>query len=168
MVVTKSTDKGLCMNGIGECPERYKSSVIYAYIKRALTHCSTWSDIHDELKRATQILVNNNYSCNKVNEMINKILNKFVQSSSQIDEEDRSPIHIYYRNYMSTAYKVDERILRDIVRRGVITVSDDDRIQFTIYYKNRKVNNIIMKNSPKECDKDISRVGVIYQYFCQL
>ena len=69
---------------------------------------------------------------------------------------------------MSTAYKVDERILRDIVRRGVTTVSDDDKIQFTIYYKNQKVNNIIMKNSPKECDKDISRVGVIYQYFCQL
>ena len=50
-----------------------------------------------------------------------------------------------------------------IVRRGVTTVSDDDKIQLTIYYKNRKVNIIIMKNSPMECDKDISRVGVIYQ-----
>lgn len=40
-VYTKATNVGHCFNARGECPAAYKRSVAAAYIKRALTHCST-------------------------------------------------------------------------------------------------------------------------------
>ncbi|MPC53425.1 hypothetical protein E2C01_047315 [Portunus trituberculatus] len=35
------TNQGLCRNESNECPKRYFESTISAYVRRALTHCST-------------------------------------------------------------------------------------------------------------------------------
>ncbi|XP_066988226.1 uncharacterized protein [Macrobrachium rosenbergii] len=43
-VQTKRTNLGKCMNGTSECPERYKRSTISAYVRRALSHCSSGND----------------------------------------------------------------------------------------------------------------------------
>ncbi|XP_068250248.1 uncharacterized protein [Palaemon carinicauda] len=59
---TKPTNLGMCLNGDSECPTRYKSSTINVYVRRALTHCSTWHDTHKELDRISQVLVNNGFS----------------------------------------------------------------------------------------------------------
>ncbi|XP_076067661.1 uncharacterized protein LOC143040452 [Oratosquilla oratoria] len=48
-IYVKLTNKGQCMNGRSECPQRYKNSTIRAYIRRALTHCSTWTKAHTEM-----------------------------------------------------------------------------------------------------------------------
>ena len=61
-VYRKPTNIGLCLNGHSECPEKYKSSVIAAYMKRAITHCSSWKDVHHELNFVAQQLVNNGYT----------------------------------------------------------------------------------------------------------
>ena len=61
-VYTKSTNLGFCMNGKSECPERYRKSVINAYVRRAMTHCSSWMSVHQELQRASQVLVNNGHA----------------------------------------------------------------------------------------------------------
>ena len=60
-VYVKATNPGLCLNGRSECPQRYKDSTIGAYIRRALTHCSTWQQVHQEIERSTQVLVNNGF-----------------------------------------------------------------------------------------------------------
>ena len=60
-VYRKNTDLGKCLNGASECPDRYKCSVVKAYVHRALTHCSTWNLVHQELRRVKQILADNNY-----------------------------------------------------------------------------------------------------------
>ncbi|XP_076033080.1 uncharacterized protein LOC143020534 [Oratosquilla oratoria] len=45
------TNVGRCLNARGECPPAYKRSVAAAYINRALTHCSSWTETHHELER---------------------------------------------------------------------------------------------------------------------
>ena len=49
-VFRKPTDPGRCMSGDSECPDKYKESVIRAYINRAIKHCSTWPLLHQELQ----------------------------------------------------------------------------------------------------------------------
>ncbi|XP_064080775.1 uncharacterized protein LOC135197684 [Macrobrachium nipponense] len=43
-VYTKATNLGLCLNGDSECPARFKTTTVKAFIGRALSHCSTWQD----------------------------------------------------------------------------------------------------------------------------
>ncbi|XP_064111382.1 uncharacterized protein LOC135218865 [Macrobrachium nipponense] len=49
-VYTKPTNLGMCMNRESECPERYKHSTISTFVRRALSHCSSWNDTHSELE----------------------------------------------------------------------------------------------------------------------
>ena len=50
-VYRKETNDGRCLNGKSECPACYTDSVFKAYVHRALTHCSTWPLVHQELQR---------------------------------------------------------------------------------------------------------------------
>ena len=166
-VYVKETNMGTCMNGISECPKRYKDSVIHAYVRRAITHSSSWTAMHDELQRSTQVLVNNGYSINDVQRITQRQLDKVMAPRNDEIPTERHPIKLFYRNFMSSAYKTDERILKDIVRRGVHPVDQEDKLEMVIYYRNRKINNLIMKNNQNEKTGDLGRTGVIYQYTCQ-
>ena len=167
-VYTKKTNTGMCMNASSECPDRYKRSVIVSYVKRAFTHCSSWPDLHNELQRLSQTLVNNGYSINHIQDVIRKHMHHYNNGYRTPIVPTRPPIKLYYRNYMSTAYKTDERVINNIVKRGVIPVDTEDTIQFVIYYKNRKTSNLIMKNNTSLESSDLSKVGVIYRYSCPI
>ena len=39
-VYRKPTNTGRCMNGKSECPDRYRLSVIRAYVRRAIRYCT--------------------------------------------------------------------------------------------------------------------------------
>ena len=73
-VYRKHTNIGLCLNGKSECPKNFKSSVIYAYIKRALAHCSTWNEVHRKLDFVAQQLVDNGYSNRDIQYVTRKTL----------------------------------------------------------------------------------------------
>ena len=166
-VYTKKTNTGMCMNGNSECPDRYKRSVIVSYVKRAFTHCSSWPDLHNELQRVSQVLVNNGYSINVIQSEIRKRMSHYISDSTPIAVR-QPPIKLYYRNYMSTGHKTDERVLSDIVKRGVIPIENEDTIQLVIYYKNRKTSNLVIKNNVSKQGSDLSKVGVIYKYSCSI
>ncbi|XP_076057233.1 uncharacterized protein LOC143034770 [Oratosquilla oratoria] len=57
IVYTKPSNLGLCLSGKSECPQRYKDSIVGAYIRRALTHSSDWDTTHLEIERVTQKIV---------------------------------------------------------------------------------------------------------------
>ena len=71
-VYRKATDTGKCLNANSECPNRYKTSVIRSFIRRAEKYCSTWSELDAEFTRIKQILVNNGYSNTEVDDEIRK------------------------------------------------------------------------------------------------
>ena len=78
-VYTKPTNIGLCLNVMSECPNRYLRSTINAYIRRALSHSTTWKATHAELDRLTQVLVNNGYSNSTINSAINQHLQRWYE-----------------------------------------------------------------------------------------
>ena len=57
-------------------------------------------------------------------------------------------INIFYKNQMSNSYKTDERILKEIVVRNVSCVNNNDELKLKIYYKNKRVNELVMNNNP--------------------
>ena len=87
-------------------------------------------------------------------------------------ENEKSPktshsniIHLYYKNHMSSAYKVDERAIRDIILNNVTCTNPADKLRMTIYYQNRKTSQLLIRNSP-ECRDPLKRTNVIYQFAC--
>ena len=61
-VYRKPTNLGLCLSGDSECPSKYKTSVISSFVRRALSHSSTWNNVHQELEHITQQLVDDGYT----------------------------------------------------------------------------------------------------------
>ena len=141
-------------------------SVIKAYIHRAFTHCSTWSSLHKELERCTQVLVNNGYANSDIQEVIKSKMDGFLHPKDR--EERKNEIKLYYRNYMNTAYKTDEKVLQDIVKRGITPIEENTSIYLNIYYKNCQTSNLIIRNNLHKKERPIDRCNVVYRYTCQV
>ena len=120
-----------------------------AYIRRALTHCSTWNNTHQELERITQVLINNGYENTEVNTAIRRAIDKWYKKE---DPEKTSKILLYYKNIMSTEYKTDERIIKDIVQHHVKPTNEEDCISLIIYYNTKKTSQLLItkQNHHKE------------------
>ena len=203
----KPTDNGNCLNGLSESPDRYKASVIRSYIHRALTHCTTWALIHQELDRIKHLLVNNNYSLTDIDKQIRRQLHKHFlppnrkhnhetqntgvgpkaqHDRTEVDERnttaqhdtDPEPPHdtseggkeipFFYQSRMSTAYKTEEKAIRDIVTRNCIPSNNSDTIRLTIYYKSPRVSNLVMCNNLSRDNSLLKATNIVYEYKCQI
>ena len=82
--------------------------------------------------------------------------------------EQTSKISLYYRNHINTAYQTDERVLKDIIKRGVRPTEMNTTTDLRIYYKNFKTNSLIMKNNLCAKKRPLDKCNVIYQYSCQI
>lgn len=166
-VYTKPTNIGRCLNARGECPDTYKKSVISAYVNRALTHCTSWRLIHAEFERIRQLLTNNGYNGDMIEECIKKKLDSF-QSNDIVrrNEEEYRKITIYHRIHFSTAYKKEAEVIRNIIQRGVLTTNPEEKLDIRIYCKPNQLASLIMRNStvpPKE--KEV-KTNVVYKFKC--
>ena len=125
-VFTKLSNANMCLNAQSDCPARYKRSVISSYVNRAFTHCSSWKLIRKELDRISQVLVNNGYSSRDIQNTINNKFANFMEQNTT--PEEGPPIKLYYKAFMSTAHKTDERVIQEIITRGISTVNNDDNL----------------------------------------
>ena len=162
-VYRKNTDAGRCLNADSECPQRYKLSVIKSYIRRAHKNCSNWMIFHQEVEKFKQILVNNGYKNIWIDTELRNFLDKI---NNNVDNTNKEIIKVFYKNQMNTAYKTDEKVLKDIIKRNVRCIKDNDELQLVIYYKNPKVNNLLMKNNPNKDRSPLKSTNVIYEYSC--
>ena len=87
-------------------PDRYKRSVIRAYLHRAHKTCSFDHLLQQETLRIKQILINNGFTNTDVDREISKF---FVKPIS-----DEQNLKLFYENKMSDAYNVDERVLKNM------------------------------------------------------
>ncbi len=69
---------------------------------------------------------------------------------------------------MNEAYATDERVLRQIIRDNVQCCNTEDRLDLVIYYKNKKVSNLIMKNNLTQDNRTLKRTNVIYKFSCPM
>ena len=75
-VYRKPTDVQMCLNADGECPDRYKVSVVKGFLYRAKDLCSEKSELLIEISRSKQILINNGYPNRLVDAEIARFLKK--------------------------------------------------------------------------------------------
>ena len=105
-VFRKPSDAGKCLNSDGECLDRYKRSVIRAYLHRAHKTCSSDHLLRQETLRIKQILINNGFTNTDVDREISKFYVKPIS--------DEQNLKLFYENKMSDAYNVDERVLKNM------------------------------------------------------
>lgn len=168
-VYIKPTDAGICLNGNSECPDRYKEAVIISYVKRAWTTCSSHEYFHAEISRVKQVLVNNAYSNTLIDNTIKHFMDKVTQPTQQQNNSNTTPtetVRLFYKNQMNSAYKIDEKVIKKIIRDNVKCKNENSRLQFVIYYTNMKTKNLVMKNNLSGKKRELSRTNVIYEFTC--
>ncbi|KAG0725635.1 hypothetical protein GWK47_038231 [Chionoecetes opilio] len=132
-VFCKPTNKGLCLNGESECPKRYLHSTISAYVRRALSHCSTWKDAYQELERVTQVLINNGYSNSDMAHVTMRIIDIWYTNQDTTTPTTGEPIKLFYKSHMSTDYKTDEKSIKDIIHHNVHPTDPERPLALIIY-----------------------------------
>jgi len=163
-VYVKSTNSGDCLNYRSVCPDRYKVGVIKTLLHRGLQICNDWNNFHQEVLRIKQLLTNNNFPMRVIDDTVNEFLNKVLKPGDFVS--DKQEISIYYENQMSSNYKLEEKRIRTIIADNVVPTSDDDRVNLIIYYQNRKLKNLLIKNSPQRNNNIADQHNVVYQYIC--
>jgi hypothetical protein len=160
-VYRKPTDVGKCMNPSSECPDRYKESVVRAYVHRAHKTCSSDSELRTELDRSKQILINNGFT----NMEVDKIVKDSRDMRDRIADESVENVSVYYENQMNESYKIDERVIKQIIDRNVNGV-DNVKLKVIIYYKNKYTKQLIIKNNPAAQLKPLQKTNVVYEISC--
>jgi len=167
-VYTKETNYGDCLNFNSICPDKYKAGVIRAFLHRGYHVSSDWQTFHEEIDRIKQILTNNNYPMNFIEENVKKFLeSKFSHREAGNDTDNK--INLYYCNQMTSSYKMEEKRLRKIVEDNITPAHDRDQLSLIIFYRNKKLRNLLISNKPKSTSGNISdRHHVVYQYTCNI
>ena len=165
-VYRKPTNTGTCLNFNSQCCDRYKQSVISSYLNRAYKITTNWQDFHVELNHIKQMLVNNNYPNFTVDSAINKFINQKMLNSS--NEDSKTAIPIFYQSQFHNNFKIEERVIKEIIYNNVKCISPEHKLQLIIYYRNRKTCNMVMKNNPAPPKLPLQQTNLIYKFKCPL
>ena len=49
---------------------------------------------------------------------------------------------------MSNSYKIEKKIFKTIIKQNTKCTNENDKLKLNIYYKNKKIANLLMKNNP--------------------
>ena len=122
---------------------------------------------NSEFERITQLLSNNGYPRNEIDEIIKKHLDKFVAQPPP-QQETHNVIKLYYKNHMSSSYKEEEKCLKKIISNNVKPTDPETTINLTIYYKTKRTSSLIMKNSCLPQTNQFQEVNLVYKYSCNI
>ena len=124
-----------------------------------------------------QLFVNNNFPIGVIDKTIDDFKAshnhaKFLTSDlasldSEQDAEDRDDkITLYYQSQMSSYYKTEESKIKDIVKKRIKPGDAKSKISLIIYYKGKKLKNLIIKNKIHLANSIGEESHVVYQYTC--
>ena len=130
-------------------------------IRRAYKISSSWYNFHVEVNRLKQLFTNNNFPINTIEREVKNFLDKTIRSSNHTTEELQD-VKLYYCNQMSSNYKQEEKNLQKIITEH-LTPAENKQINLSIYYKNKKLQHIFMKNN---IHGDCCQHHVVYRYEC--
>ena len=117
------------------------------------------------MERLTQVLINNGYKNSDVQEAIKTAIDKRLTNYQQPHEE-KEKIKIFYKSHMSTQYRMEEKAIRDIIRKNVKPTSPNQTIDLIIYYKTKKTSQLIMRNNTTAKPAPTQEANVIYKHTC--
>ena len=165
MVYHKPTDYGTCLNGNSECVDKYKNSVVVNYLNRAYKVTTNWTDFSQEMQHIKQMLVNNNYSNQKIGNLMKNFIEKKMTVTANVQPEIK-PLNIFYNNQMHNNYKIEERVVKDIIHNNVKSTEPNQRINVTFYYKNQRTSSLVMKNNLNSNNSTLQQTNIIYSFLC--
>jgi len=103
--------------------------------------------------------------------VIDDTIKKFLSGKivDKTTDPTASKINFYYRNQMNSNHKIEEKRLKKIIEDNVTATQQGDTVSLIIYYNNRKLKNLLIKNKPHSTPKTTQeRDHVVYQYTCNL
>ena len=121
-----------------------------------------------EFQRIRQILVNNKYKHSDIDQHNKRQLHKHFHPHTADDRDSSKPVKLFFKGSMTSAYKKDEKVLRDIVYRNCTPVAPYDRIKLIIYYQAPSTSKLVMTNDLSRDACDLKATNVVYEFQCPL
>ena len=69
---------------------------------------------------------------------------------------------------MQSNYKIEERIIKELLQNNIQCVSPNDKLNIIFYYKNRRTCNLVMKNNLSPKPPPMQQTGTVYKFECPL
>ena len=69
---------------------------------------------------------------------------------------------MYYENEMTEHNKIDETILKSIIKNKIKRVNSNGKLKLNIYYKNLKTKNLVIMNNISELKINFKNSHVVY------
>ena len=165
-VYQKPTHTGIYLNYDSECPQRYKDGTVKALIHRTYKISSSWHHFQSSINILKQSLINNNYPNRNFDHILNSYLNKIHRHHQPTS--DCTTHTVFYRNQFSFNYKVDERIIKEIVYNNTKCRNDSENLKLVIYYKSTTITNLVLKNNSSPPPPALKQTNLIYEYSCPI
>ena len=77
-------------------------------------------------------------------------------------------IKLFYWNQMHYNYKSDEKILKTLIHRNILSTDPNKKIKLIIYYNKFKSSNLVIRNNSSLLIGVLQKTNVIYQFKCPL
>ena len=113
------------------------------------------------------MLVDNGYPDYLVSRVAKRVIDRWYSKAASTPAEGPPPIKIYYKSHMSSSYKTDERILKNIITRNVKPTDNTQRLDLIIYYRSKRTSHLLLKNNCTPPPSLLQRSHVIYKSECQ-
>ena len=123
---------------------------------------------YKEIQNIKQALINNGFPNYLVDEQIKRMIKNVKQQHILCTTltSQRTYIKLLYGNQMHYKYKSDEKILKSLIHRNILSTDPNKKV--IIYYNKFKTSNLVIKiNSPPSIVV-LKNNNVIYQFKCPL
>ena len=115
-----------------------------------------------EIQHIKKMLMNN-----FPNRILDENIKKFTNKKKN-ENEHKNKINVLYKNQMHGNYKIEERVIKNIVRNNIKCQNNQEQLNIVFYYKNMKSSNLVIKNSPSRENDSLSESNVIYKFSCHV
>ena len=99
--------------------------------------------------------------------MIDKLI-KFLNDKFKTNEIEnrKTSIEVFYQNQMHINYKLDERVVKDIVLNHTSCIEPNTNMKIIFYYKNIRSSNLVMQNNLCPPPQPIHQTNLVYKFVC--
>ena len=77
-------------------------------------------------------------------------------------------IPVYYENQMNQNYRLEERIIKNIIYSNTKCLQSESKLNLIFYYKSPKASSLVMKNNMSPYPTLLQQSSVIYKFCCPL
>ena len=101
--------------------------------------------------------------------MFDNILKQYLNKQNNNESQNKPTTHeIFYKNQFSSAYKTDERVIKQIIHNNVICMNENERIKLIIYYDKNTTNSLVSRNNQNAKLPPLKQTNVVYRYNCNI